>query len=104
MPTWADNPTSGTNDLMIRLADVVDEDARAEFVAGLGRDQPAPIPQFSPRPLAILLHDAEDRLVGGLLGRSFWGWIVIELLRIDPVHRGAGHGRRLMSAAEGEGR
>jgi GNAT superfamily N-acetyltransferase len=100
----ADDPTSGTNDLTMTLGDVVDEAARAGLAAGLERDQPAQIPPFSPRPLVILLHDAEGRLVGGLLGRSFWGWIVIELLWIDAVHRGTGHGRRLVSAAEGEGR
>jgi GNAT superfamily N-acetyltransferase len=54
--------------------------------------------------LGVLLHEVHGHLVGGLLGRTFWGWLVIELLWIDVPHRGAGHGRRLMAAAEEEGR
>jgi GNAT superfamily N-acetyltransferase len=93
-----------STDLRITLGDAVDDAVRAELAAGLSADQPGHVPPFSPLPLAVLLRDGRERLVGGLIGRSFWGWLVIELLWVDPARRGEGHGRRLMQAAEEEAR
>jgi GNAT superfamily N-acetyltransferase len=42
-------------------------------------------------------------LVGGLVGATVWQWLSIRLLWVDPAHRGAGHGRALLVAAEAEG-
>jgi GNAT superfamily N-acetyltransferase len=60
----------------------------------------------------MLLHDAEraeagrdaGTLIGGLIGETVWEWLSVRLLWVDPAHRGAGHGRRLLAAAEAEGR
>jgi GNAT superfamily N-acetyltransferase len=90
------------DDPTMTLSDVVDEGVRAQLAAGLERDQPATVAPFRPRPLMIVLHDAQNRVVGGLIGRSFWGWVFIELLWVEEAGRGAGLGRRLMSAAEQE--
>jgi GNAT superfamily N-acetyltransferase len=83
---------------------------RARIRAGLAASDPALGP-YAPLPLAVLLHETErggaggdaGALVGGLIGETVWGWLSIRLLWVDPAHRGAGHGRRLLAAAEAEG-
>jgi GNAT superfamily N-acetyltransferase len=74
--------------------------------AGLATSDPALGP-YAPAPLAVLLHDQggsdPGALVGGLIGETVWGWLSVRLLWVDPAHRGAGHGRALLSAAEAEG-
>jgi hypothetical protein len=52
------------------LSDVVDDVLRAQVAAGLETAQQDSVPPFRPRHLAILLRDAQDRLVGGLFGAS----------------------------------
>jgi GNAT superfamily N-acetyltransferase len=92
------------SDLAITLTDEIDEVLRVQLLAGLEASHPDGVDPFRSEPLAVLLHDPGDRLIGGLIGRSFWGWVLIELLWVDAAHRGAGHGRRLMASAEEEGR
>jgi GNAT superfamily N-acetyltransferase len=79
-----------------------DEALRGELVAGLKAALPADIRSFDRVPLAVVLRDAEGRLVGGLAGHTLFGWLAIELLWIDPAARAAGNGRRLLAAAEQE--
>jgi GNAT superfamily N-acetyltransferase len=85
------------------VTDRVSEADLAQIKAGLAASEPDPGP-YSPAPLAVLLHDPHGTLVGGLIGHSIWQWLSIRLLWVDPAHRGAGHGRRLLAAAEAEGR
>lgn len=54
--------------------------------------------------LSVLLRDATGQVVGGLLGATAWRWFYIENLAVPPALRGAGWGRKLMSAAEAEAR
>lgn len=54
--------------------------------------------------LQILLRDAQDTVVGGLLGHIRWRWLYVGKLWIDDAHRGAGHGRALMATAEAHAR
>jgi GNAT superfamily N-acetyltransferase len=92
----------GSDELSVILTNQVDEPTRARILQGLSADA---LPGFGPpEPLSVLLHDAENRLVGGLIGRTFWEWLVIELLWIAPSRRGAGHGTRLVTLAEDEAR
>ena len=55
------------------------------------------------RPLAILLR-AEDGsdVVGGLWGRTSYGWLFVELLFVPEGLRGQGVGAALLQAAETE--
>ena len=52
-------------------------------------------------PLAIVLnHRGDDRLIGGLWGRSTYDWLFIELLFVPEALRGSGYGRALLMKAE----
>jgi GNAT superfamily N-acetyltransferase len=94
----------------LTVSDEVDNATLARIKAGLAASDPALGP-YAPVPLAVLLHDPErgeaggdaGALVGGLIGATVWEWLSIRLLWVDPAHRGAGHGRSLLAAAEAEG-
>jgi GNAT superfamily N-acetyltransferase len=95
----------------LTVADAVDDTTLARIRDGLAASDPALGP-YAPAPLAVLLHEPERggaggdaaALVGGLIGETVWAWLSIRLLWVDAAHRGAGHGRRLLAAAEAEGR
>jgi GNAT superfamily N-acetyltransferase len=91
----------------LTVTDRIDEAALARIRDGLAASDPALGP-YAPVPLAVLLHDAEQAeagtLIGGLIGETVWEWLLVRLLWVDPARRGAGHGRRLLAAAEAEGR
>jgi GNAT superfamily N-acetyltransferase len=54
------------------------------------------------RPLQILLRNAQGEVVGGLLGKTEWGWLHIATLAIREEFRGQGYGTRLLAMAEAE--
>jgi len=60
--------------------------------------QHVPPPNFLP--LALLLHDDEDRIIGGLSGRSAYDWLFIDYLVLPTELRGKGLGTDLMNQAE----
>jgi len=58
-------------------------------------------PQHPPwRPLAIFLRD-ESRIVAGLAGETYCGWLFVKYLWVSEGLRGRGVGRELMARAEG---
>ena len=94
----------------LSVTDRASEGDLAQIRAGLAASDPALGP-YAPVPLAVLLHAPQPggggdsgALIGGLVGETVWGWLSVRLLWVDPGHRGAGHGRRLLAAAEAEGR
>jgi GNAT superfamily N-acetyltransferase len=54
------------------------------------------------RPLAILLKDAKGEVVGGLLGKTEWGWLYVATLAIQEPYRSQGYGTKLLELAEQE--
>ena len=62
--------------------------------------QPAPPENY--QRLVVLLRTADHRVVGGILGNTWWGWLRIDELWIDEAVRGQDWGTRLMQAAEEE--
>jgi GNAT superfamily N-acetyltransferase len=54
------------------------------------------------RPLTVLLRDGVGRVVGGLLGKTEWGWLHIESLAIQEAYRNRGYGTKLLVRAEQE--
>ncbi len=51
--------------------------------------------------LAVTVRDARDEIVGGLWGRTGYGFLFVELLALGEA-RGHGLGRRIMAMAEAE--
>ncbi len=50
--------------------------------------------------LSVLARDEAGQVIGGVLGESIWGWMLIETLWVHEDHRGQGYGRQLMVEAE----
>jgi GNAT superfamily N-acetyltransferase len=55
-----------------------------------------------PQPLDVFVYDGQDRLVGGLTARTYWGWLELEDFWLDGALRGCGYGRQLLSMVETE--
>ncbi len=88
----------------LRMSVTADPDARerAALVAGLVGFHENLLGPAGAAPLAVLLHDADGALRGGLWGRSGHGWLFIELLFVQDAWRGRGLGGKLLDAAEAE--
>ena len=54
------------------------------------------------RALALVITDDSGHTVGGLWGRTAFGWLFVELLFVPDSLRGQGLGRELMQRAEAE--
>jgi GNAT superfamily N-acetyltransferase len=50
------------------------------------------------------LRDGRGKLVGGVSGKIYYGWLYIEWFWVDERLRGQGHGMHLLCAAEDEAR
>ena len=57
---------------------------------------------FASRPLSVLLRGEGGAVLGGLVGRSYSGWLYVELFHLPEAHRGGGTGRAILRAAEAE--
>ena len=74
---------------------------RAQLLALLDRYNDAATGRTEPaRHLTILLRDATGAIEGGLVGISYYDWLIVEMLFVPPGLRGHGVGTRLMHAAE----
>lgn len=56
----------------------------------------------APHELLVTLRDAQGKVVGGLSGDTWVGWLQVHALWLADELRGRGMGRDLMRAAEGE--
>lgn len=54
------------------------------------------------QPVAALARDAAGRMVGGVSGRTFYRWLMIDVVWVHEDLRGSGLGARLMAMAEAE--
>jgi GNAT superfamily N-acetyltransferase len=77
--------------------------ARREIVKGLRAYNVATAGKFDHRPLTVTVRD-RGKIVGGLAGETFWGWMFVSLLWVSDKHRGHGYGSALMGTAENEAR
>jgi GNAT superfamily N-acetyltransferase len=55
------------------------------------------------RALAVTIRD-KGKIVGGLVGETYWGWMYVNVLWVAAAHRGKGYGQSLLHAAEAEAR
>lgn len=56
------------------------------------------------QPLAVLIRDAQGKVIGGLSGYTAWGWLFTQWLFIPDALRGEGMAGRLLAQAEEEAR
>jgi ribosomal protein S18 acetylase RimI-like enzyme len=54
------------------------------------------------RALCVFVRDEGGRIVGGLLGKTYWQYLEVSFLWVSEEHRNAGHASKLMAAAESE--
>ncbi|CAN5409642.1 GNAT family N-acetyltransferase [soil metagenome] len=86
------------------LTDTPDDQARAAIIKGLLAYNRAQTGISDNRPLAVLVHDAEGQVIGGLWGRTAYGWLFTELLFVPKSLRGKGVGKSLLLQAEAQAR
>jgi ribosomal protein S18 acetylase RimI-like enzyme len=54
--------------------------------------------------LCFVIRAPNQEIVGGLIGKTHWDWLYIDLLFIKDELRGRGYGHRLLTLAEDEAR
>jgi GNAT superfamily N-acetyltransferase len=54
-------------------------------------------------PVSVSLRE-KGKIVGGIVGEIFFGWMFVSLFWIDDKYRGKGFGQRLLEAAEAQAR
>lgn len=86
----------------VEYTDVVDPAIRAAIVDGLVafNDRQTGISDF--RPLVLALKAPDGTVIGGLWGKTAYGWLFVELLFVPESLRQKGVGRDLMRRAEEE--
>ena len=53
-------------------------------------------------PLQLVEYDEEGKVIGGIIGGTYWGWMYIDILWVHEDHRRKGIGSGLLSEAEKE--
>ena len=54
--------------------------------------------------LCYVLQNADEEVVGGVIGETHWNWLYINLMWVREDLRRQGYGKRLLAMAEEEGR
>jgi ribosomal protein S18 acetylase RimI-like enzyme len=75
-----------------------------ELIAGVRRFNEETAGRGEARALVVTVRDADGRLLAGVSGRTIYRHFLIEVLWVDPAHRHAGLGTRVMRLAETEAR
>ena len=84
----------------VALAENPSPDDRAAILRGLVAFNDQRFGASDIRPLAVLLRDEAGETVGGLWGRTTYGWLYVELLFVPEGLRGQGFGACLLAEAE----
>ncbi len=53
-------------------------------------------------PLEFVEYGRDGKVIAGLLGGTYWGWLYVDILWVDEAHRRQGLGSKLLRAAEDE--
>ena len=91
-------------DIRIELSEMPTEDERSAVLAPLAAFNDANGYPADTAPLAVLLRDPCGEIVGGLWGKTGYGWLFIEFLSVPESLRGQDLGTKLMMSAEREAR
>ncbi|MBH3404019.1 GNAT family N-acetyltransferase [Pseudomonas glycinae] len=86
--------------LRIELSQDPTEEQRAAILAPLRAHNIAKAGPSLYEPVALLVRDDNDAILGGLYGHTFYRWLFIELLAVPEEGRGQGIGSKLMQMVE----
>lgn len=73
-----------------------------ELIAGVRRFNEETAGRGDARALVVTVRGGDGRLLAGVSGRTLYRHFLIEVLWVDPAHRHAGLGTRVMTLAEAE--
>src|SRR5262249_112555 len=91
--------------LLLHISDAPDAMVEGVIEEGLAHFNEERAGYRDARPLAVLaVRGEEERIVGGLLGRTSMGLLFIDLVYLPPDLRGAGVGSRVLAMGEDEAR
>ncbi|MBV6323439.1 GNAT family N-acetyltransferase [Duganella violaceipulchra] len=88
---------------IVKLEESPDGGDMQALVKGLTAYNAAQANGETPSYLVATVKDDGGRLVGGLLGATYLGWLQIQVVWLDDSVRGQGYGSELMAIAEREG-
>jgi GNAT superfamily N-acetyltransferase len=54
--------------------------------------------------VCLIARDENEKIIGGLNGDTYWGWLFVENLAVDEDQRGNDVGSKLLQTAEEEAR
>jgi ribosomal protein S18 acetylase RimI-like enzyme len=54
------------------------------------------------RPLCVFARDADNSIVAGLIGKTYWNYLEIHFLWVSEQHRKLGHASAILRSAENE--
>ncbi|WP_283180847.1 GNAT family N-acetyltransferase [Pseudomonas svalbardensis] len=86
--------------LRIELSKNPTNEDREAILAPLRAYNASQAGEANSQPIALLVRDDNDEILGGLYGRVFYRWLFIELLSVPEQARGQGMGTKLMQMAE----
>ena len=86
----------------IQYSDHADDAIRQAILAPLLSYNESMTGQSGGRPIVLSITDTEAAVIGGLWGRTAYGWLYTELLVVPEHMRGQGIGRDLVERAEKE--
>jgi GNAT superfamily N-acetyltransferase len=86
----------------IQVSDAGDDAIRSAIVRPLVEYNLQKTGRTDHRPLAVVIRNSREEVIGGLWGRTAYGWLYVELLVVPESLRGQGVGTELMQRAEAE--
>ncbi len=77
--------------------------AKRELCKAMRAFNAAAVGKSDYRSMALTVRH-KGKIVGGLVGETYWGWMYVNVLWVSEKYRGKGFGRSLMQKAETEAR
>ena len=87
--------------IVIKSVTTQSEKFRKKILGKLDAHSRSTIGSSHRKPVELEAKNEKGTLVGGLVGRTYWNWLYVEMLCVDPKYRGRGLGERLLREAEG---
>ena len=86
----------------LTITDAADEEIRKAIVAPLVEYNSSQAGPSQSRPIAVLVKDHSNTIIGGLWGHTGYEWLFTQLLVVPASLRGRGIGTEIMQLAERE--